>query len=73
MDISGKLERLKDVTTQDLLDVLCVRLAFSTGPDASSFVRRSVEDLDEMRARMGATEDEWTNDALTRVCGKRAG
>ncbi len=68
-DIGAKLDRLRDVPSSDLLDVLCVRLTFSAGPDASAFARRAVQDLDGIRTTLGADEDEWTSDALARVAG----
>lgn len=65
------LDQLKDVPSKDLLDVLCVRLTFNVGPDASAFARAAIERLGEIRQILGAGEEEWTMDALKRVAEKK--
>jgi len=67
VSILEKLERLKDVKNDDLLDVLCCRMTFADGPDASAFVRECVTRLEEIRALLGATDVEWSVDALRRA------
>ena len=71
--VSANLHRLRFVSSKELLDVLCGRTAFGSGPgpqggpDASAFLRRVALELPEVRRALGAQEDEWTWDALKRV------
>jgi hypothetical protein len=57
-----------DHTSSDyLLRTLCSRMVFNQGPDAAAFARHAVKDLPEIRALLGARDEEWTMAAIRRV------